>query len=508
MQIVLKEKGTRTPVEAASGETILQALQRAGITSVHTPCGGAGTCKKCTVLVQGGGIDGPCLACQTKVADGMVVVLDDHGEMEVQQSGACTIYPPDQGMEGYAVACDIGTTTVVCHLLDRKTGVRLGTVGGANAQKVFGADVIARIQASVIGKRELMTRAIVEQISDMIQTLCKKTGVALSDVKLLTVAGNTVMCHLFAGLAPDTIGVAPFAPLSLFGNDWDARELGLPFDGIVYITPSVAGYVGGDITADVLATDLTKRTKPTLMLDIGTNGEMMLGCGDKFVCCATAAGPAFEGANIKQGMPATPGAISEVVVENGALRLKVLGDTKPTGICGSGLVDALAVMLDLGAVDETGRLLDEDEAPAAAAPYIGEDEDGNVFRLTEDGSVAVTQADVREIQLAKASIAAGIQVMADRYGIPVEQIDALILAGGFGSFIRPRSAARIGLIPQELLPVTKAVGNAAGEGAVSAALSAKARADLKKIQSDCTYIELSSDSAFNDAYIEQMMFEE
>ena len=508
MELILEQNGARKAVPAAAGETILQALQRAGVTSVHSPCGGAGTCKKCTVTVRGGGMDGECLACQTIVAEGMTVVLDDHGEMEVQQSGACAVYPPDEGQTGYAVACDIGTTTVVCHLLNCATGQRIGTIGGANAQKVFGADVIARIQASVMGKRELMTGAIVDQISDMIRTLCQKAGVPLTEVKTLAVAGNTVMCHLFAGLAPDTIGVAPFTPLSLFGEELDAKTLGLPFDGTVYITPSVAGYVGGDITADVLSTEMTHLTKPTLMLDIGTNGEMMLGCGDKFVCCATAAGPAFEGANIKQGMPAIPGAISEVTVDNGELKLKVLGDTKPTGICGSGLVDALAVMLDLGAVDETGRLLDEDEVPEGTARFIGEDEDGNVFKLTEDGSVAVTQADVREIQLAKASIAAGIQVMADRYGVPAENLDALILAGGFGSYIRPRSAARIGLIPMALLPVTRAVGNAAGEGAVSAAISRKARTDLAKIQSDCTYIELSSDSAFNDAYIEQMMFEE
>ncbi|MCI8594313.1 MAG: DUF4445 domain-containing protein [Oscillospiraceae bacterium] len=508
MQLILQEEnGTRT-VEVEEGATILDALQRAGVTSVHSPCGGGGTCLKCTVTVRGGGLNGPCLACQTKVADGMTVVLAPEVKMEVQQSGKCAVYPPDGGGKGFGVACDIGTTTVVCHLLDLKTGRRLATVGAANAQKVFGADVIARIQASVEGKLKLMTEAIQEQLSGMIEALCRKTDTDIKQVRYMTIAGNTVMSHLFAELAPDSIGVAPFAPLSLFGTEHDAKEMGLPFDGTVYITPSVAGYVGGDITADVLATELVGKEKPTLMLDIGTNGEMVLGCGEKFVCCATAAGPAFEGANIKQGMPASPGAISEVTVENGRLKVTVLGSVAPTGICGSGLVDALAVMLDLGAVDETGRLLDADEAPEEALPYLDEDDDGNVFKLTEDGSVCVTQADVREIQLAKASIAAGIRVMAERYGVALEEIDALVLAGGFGSFIRPRSAARIGLIPPVLLDVTRAVGNAAGEGAVSAALSAKARTDLQKIQQDCAYIELSSDSAFNDAYIEEMMFEE
>lgn len=508
MQLILQEERGQRAVQVAEGATILDALQQAGVTSVHSPCGGGGTCQKCIVTVRGGGLNGPCLACQTKVADGMVVELAPAVKMEVQQTGKCAIYPPDENGEGYGVACDIGTTTVVCHLLDLKTGRRLATVGEANAQKIFGADVIARIQASVEGKLQRMHEAITDQLTHMIGALCSAAGVAVEEIRFMTVAGNTVMSHLFANLAPDTIGVAPFTPLSLFGEECDARSVGLPFDGTVYITPSVAGYVGGDITADVLATEMAGRKKPTLMLDIGTNGEMVLGCGEKFVCCATAAGPAFEGANIKQGMPASPGAISEVTAENGRLKLKVLGDVAPTGICGSGLVDALAVMLDLGAVDETGRLLDADEVDEAVAPYLDEDDDGNIFKLTEDGSVAITQADVREIQLAKASIAAGVAVMAQRYGVAVEDIDALILAGGFGSFIRPRSAARIGLIPPALLDRTSAVGNAAGEGAVSALLSQKARQDLKTVQHNCAYIELSSDNAFNDAYIEEMMFEE
>ena len=508
MQIIIEEKGARRSTEAKEGMTILQVLQQAGVTEVHSPCGGAGTCKKCTVTVHGGGVDGECLACQTMAAEGMTVLVDAQGEMEVQKSGACTVYPPDGGQTGYAVGCDIGTTTVVCHLLDLATGKRLGTVGGANAQKAFGADVIARIQASVAGQRERMTKAIIDQLSGMIGTLCEENHVPVDEIRYMAVAGNTVMCHLFAGLAPDTIGKAPFTPLSLFGEELDADTLGLPFAGKVYVTPAVAGYVGGDITADVLATGMLHREKPVLMLDIGTNGEMMLGCGEKFVCCATAAGPAFEGANIKQGMPAMPGAISEVTVENGEVKVTVLGGGKAVGICGSGLVDAMAVMLELGAVDETGRLLDEDEVPDGTARYLDEDDDGNVFKLTEDGGVVITQADVREIQLAKASIAAGVVVMAGRYGVPVEELDELILAGGFGSYIRPASAARIGLIPPELLDVTRAVGNAAGEGAVSAAVSQTARELLGQIRRDSEYIELSGDSAFNDAYIEQMVFEE
>jgi uncharacterized 2Fe-2S/4Fe-4S cluster protein (DUF4445 family) len=496
--------------EIEEGRTILEVLQESGITSVQSPCGGKGVCGKCKVFVKSLSFTGNCLACQTPVADGMEISIKPMSKMTVKESGKCYIWKAEPSSElperAFGIACDIGTTTVVCHMLDMHTGKRLATIGGANPQGVFGADVISRIQASVEGKRQKLTDAIISLLNSFIKDLCAEAGIKIDEVIYMAVAGNTVMGHLFAGLPPDTIGVAPFTPVSLFGEEYDAAKLGLCFNGKVYIVPAVSGYVGGDITADMLSTRLYQEEQPTLMIDIGTNGEMVLGSRDKMVCCATAAGPAFEGAQIKFGMPAAAGAISEVKIKDSELEIKTIENAKPIGICGSGLIDVLACMLNLGVVDDTGRLLTADEIDGPVSKYLSEDDEGPIFLLSEDKSVYVTQADVRKIQLAKAAIAAGIVVMADDFGVEIKDIAGLILAGGFGSYINPASAARIGLIPPQLLPVTKAVGNAAGEGAVSAVLSHSAREQLNKLYL-CNYIELSGLKGFNDAYMEAIMFE-
>ena len=236
--------------------------------------------------------------------------------------------------------------------------------------------------------------------------------------------------------------------------------------------------------------------------------EMALGCGDKFVCCSTAAGPALEGAQIRFGMTAAPGAISEVRYENGEVVCSVIGGGEAIGLCGSGLIDAVAVMLALEAIDETGRMPDveDDDIPNKAAPWLFQLDGEPAFRLA--GQVAVTQSDVRMLQLAKGAIAAGIRVLMDNCGTGFSQVGELLLAGGFGSYIRPESAARIGLIPAELLGATRAIGNAAAQGALEALVSEKARARLANLQKAMDYRELSGLPQFNDAYMDAMMFPE
>lgn len=435
----------------------------------------------------------------------MTVRLPGEAPLTVE-SGSEARCPMDPGLSGCGLACDIGTTTVVCHLLDLSSGALLGTLGEGNAQRPYGGDVIARIKAAMDGQRPALTAAIIGQLSRMAQTLCKSAGVSLDRITRMAVAANTTMLHLLTGLAPDSLGSVPFTPLSLFGDCRDAHALGLPFDAEVYLAPAVSGYVGGDITADLLALDLDREKVPTLLIDVGTNGEMALGCGDQFLCCSTAAGPAFEGAQIRFGMTASAGAISEVRQEGGEIRCSVLGGGPARGICGSGLIDAIAVMLELGALDETGRMLDpdEDDIPDAALPHLTELEGEPAFHLAD--GVCVTQGDVRKVQLGKGAIAAGIRVLRDAWqGAPVAR---LLLAGGFGSYIRPESAARIGLIPAELLSVTRAAGNAAARGATLALGSAEARARLDALQQSMKYLELSGLPAFNAAYLDAMIFPE
>lgn len=501
MTIFVQQGNDKKELTFTVGQTLLEILREAGY-EVSAPCGGNGTCGKCTVYIG----SEAHLACQTEAVDGMMVELPHTAELEVAL-GSDAVFACDSGLQGYGVAVDIGTTTVACHLVNLENGKTVAVAGEGNAQRSYGADVISRIQASVEGRLGEMAEVIRKQLGEMMETLCREAKVSPAEVCFMTVAANTTMCHILAGLKPDTIGVAPFTPLSLFGDDYDAKSWGLPFDGRVYLAPSVSGYVGGDITADLLAVDMDKADKPVLLIDVGTNGEMALGCGDKFVCCSTAAGPAFEGAQIRFGMTAAEGAISSVEYHDGALECKVIGSVEAKGICGSGLIDAIAVMLEVGALDETGRVLDvdeDDDIPEEALPFLTLLDEEPAFRLTEQ--VYVTQSDVRKVQLGKGAIAAGIQVLIDTSDVNYDDIGALLLAGGFGSFIRPASAARIGLIPAELLDVTKAVGNTAAVGAKMALVSQEARERLDKLQKAMDYQELSGLAAFNTAYMEKMMF--
>lgn len=503
--ITVLENGAERTVEAREGESILSALQRAGLTAPEAPCGGNGTCGKCRVTVLG---VGQVLACQTPVQGPCTVVLPDQSAGAVIASQGRRAEFPLTPAEGLGAAVDIGTTTVVVHLYDRTDGALLGTRSGVNAQRAFGADVISRIQYAneEPDGLERLGQVIRSQLLGYLEELCAQAGRSLGELTAVTIAANTVMEHLFAGLSPASIAVAPFTPLSRFGAWEDGGRFGLPEGTRVYLAPAVAGYVGGDITAGLLASGAYQADAPVLFLDVGTNGEMALGSRSMgFLCCAAAAGPAFEGAAISQGMSACSGAISRVDLEAGALRLTVLGGGRAVGVCGSGLVDALAVMLQLGAVDETGRLLPPDEAPQAALPWLDEDDGGVVFRLTED--VAITAGDVRQLQLAKAAIAAGIRTLLSEAALTEDDIACLYLAGGFGNYIRRESAAAIGLLPPALEQRIVGVGNSAGEGAAAALLSQQARDVLDSLPERCRYLELSGHKGFNEYYVECMMFE-
>jgi len=317
------------------------------------------------------------------------------------------------------------------------------------------------------------------------------------------------MEHLAAGYSPVGMGVVPFTPVSLFGEETaDAEYLPVAKSAKIFYAPAVSSYVGGDITAGMLAAGIEDMQGPVVYLDIGTNGEIVMKDGDTYYCCATAAGPAFEGAEITMGMAAVAGAINHVKWDGG-LKLSVIGDTTPRGLCGSGLLDALAVLLDTGAVDESGRMLDSDEIEHETATCIEKIDGKNVFRLTgnRDGGVCMTASDIRKLQLAKSAIAAGIQTLFHHAGVKEEQVRAFVLAGGFGSFMDQFSAARIGLFPKSFLPVAQTLGNTAGEGAALALCSEPARAQLGEIRKRCEYIELSASPVFNDQFVEQMMFE-
>lgn len=488
-EILLREGGGERTLASDGTRTLLELLRDAGC-QVHAPCGGNGTCGQCLVTVTGPcrGADGSVnemaeekiLACRTYPAGNLIVTPPENRGARVLTDA---IDVPGGG-EGLGLAVDIGTTTVAAYLYNLSTGKCLAARGAMNAQRPWGGDVISRIgHAKTPEGLAALRDAIRRQIRDMAAELCPDTR----QIDYVSIAGNTVMEHLFAGLSPESIGVAPFTPLSLFGAEEPAERYMDCFapDCRMYLCPAVAGYVGGDITAGLLSSGAADgEGKTVLFIDVGTNGEMGLGGGDGFLTCATAAGPAFEGAEIECGSPAQDGAVNSVEPD---LSWTVLGDAEPKSICGSGLIDAVAALLYQEEIDETGRMERE--------------------RCTIAGEVYLSGKDVRKLQLAKAAVRAGIETLLRRSGKGYDDVDEVLIAGGFGAYLRIRSACAIGLLPPALGEKTRHVGNSAGKGA-ALALTPAGREALDALRKTCAYEELSSSPLFNDLYIEAMMFDE
>ncbi|MCL2390975.1 MAG: ASKHA domain-containing protein [Oscillospiraceae bacterium] len=496
--------------EAIIGETLLDRINAVGV-FIDAPCGGKGRCGKCLVRLSPEGEQ--ILACKTLIEKDTDIYLPEEMDMMIagaESSASLNLadrpYPPSQGKK-LGVAIDVGTTTVVAHLTDIVSGMRIATASGVNAQRPYGADVISRIQYCAENGHARLTQLIREQIESLIRHTCTISGERARDIGYIAIAANTIMQHLAAGFSPVGMGVAPFEPVSYFGDEhpaWDGLAVGR--GAKIYYAPAISAYVGGDITAGMLAAKLNETNGPTVYLDIGTNGEIAMKSGATYYCCATAAGPAFEGAEITMGMAAISGAINHVKWEDG-MKLSIIGEKEPQGLCGSGLLDALAVLLDTGAVDETGRLLDPDEIDHAIAEHIGKVCDENVFWLSKTGDgVYMSAKDIRKLQLAKAAIAAGIYTLLQQAGFAANEVKSFVLAGGFGSYMDHVSAAKIGLFPEEFLPITQTMGNTAGEGAALAVRSAEARVALDEIRAHCEYVELSTSKVFNDAFIEHILF--
>ena len=505
--IYIQGEGGRRAVEADEGATLLEAL-RVNDAHVDAPCGGGGTCKKCRVLASHGGTVEYVLACQTRVEEGMEVILESPKDMVVSVDGAFYAWPrseADAACEGLGVAVDIGTTTVAMRLCDLATGEVLAATGRSNPQIAFGADVISRISACTEGHLEEQRNLIVNAMASMAADLLRQVKRKPADIVRMVIAGNTVMQSLACGVDPEPIGTAPYEPLTLFGNEEALKDAFFEALPPAYLAPCLAGYVGGDITAGMMATHLLERERPVLFLDLGTNGEMALGSAAGAVSCATAAGPVFEGANIQYGMPAYPGAISQVSIEDGVVTCKTVGDTEPVGICGTGLIDAIACLVREEVIEDTGAFADEDDIPEELAPLMMEGDFGRAFRLA--GDVCVTQKDVRALQLAKSAIMSGILVMMEDLGIENDDIEELLIAGGFGEYLNLENAAAIGLFPAELLHCARSVGNSSLEGATQALVSQAAKEALEQVGSATRYIELSTTPAFNEYYVDNMYFE-
>lgn len=507
-RVLVIQAGKERELTTLPGENLLEVLRRGGY-AVSAPCGGNGTCGKCLVtLLEDDGETDRVYACRFPVLRDLRVLLDESpGDGLICTDGTKLPMQLSPNRQGYCAAVDLGTTTVALKLFDLSTGQEVASASAWNRQAPYGADVITRCQYCMEHPdgTEHLSILIRAQIHVLLEQACEKSGVKQESVKEIYLAGNTVMEHILFGLSPASIAVSPFTPTTLFDDGRIFSLNGIP----LFPAPCVAGYVGGDITAGLLSCGLLDKPGQHLFLDIGTNGEMALGGKDGFLCCAVASGPAFEGAGITCGMTSTDGAVSHVSWTDGAPELTVIGNGTPKGICGSGLLDLLAMLLELGIVDETGYLQPPDEVDGNFSPWLDEDEDGNgIFYLTSDRRIFFTAADVRQLQLAKAAVAAGISVLTEAAGISLSDIDTLYLAGGFGSHLSAQSAAAIGMLPRALLEKIVCVGNASLSGAGLALLDTDARLKLSAIQKSCRYLELSGNQSFNTLFPEHMTFDE
>ena len=607
--VTFEPDGVKTNVPAES--TVMEAANRAGII-LDAVCGGAGTCNKCLVHIDGS--ENPQRSCQTTVDRDMVVNIPDGSrffEQKILQEGIASdakldpmvckhpvqLSPPSlddlrsdtrrlidavreaghqhqrqqsnygagcdaTGADGtsvamplltslpivfrdnnysvtavchrgrifalepgdttatlYGVAVDIGTTTVVATLLDLNSGATLAVASESNPQVAFGDDVISRIEytrSNPEGLRRLQHR-IVECLNRLIGELCEKTLVNPWQIYELTAAGNATMQHLLLGIPVEQIAQAPYVSVFSTGANVSANSLGVSIhpQGNVYVLPSVAAHVGGDTVAVALSTAMKKSDKINLAVDIGTNGEIVLGNRDRLLACSAAAGPAFEGARIAFGMRGAAGAIERMFIRDD-VEIFVIGSVKPTGICGSGLIDAIAELVKVGVIDITGRLLAADALPDTVPPAVAQrvvqNDKETAFILaradqTQQGKdIVLTQKDIREAQLGKAAIQAGIATLMHELNVELSDIDRLFLAGAFGNYIRPESARAIGLLPELPLERILFVGNAAGTGAKEVLLSCEAREHAERLGAQAEYVELAGRADFQNVFSESMFF--
>ncbi len=560
-------------IEVSEGTTVLEAQRMAGL-KPDAPCGGAGTCGKCQVIINGRNVQACCtpvredLQVDTAVSSSLddAVILTEGFSRPVTFQPGITVHSielkktvpgdkrsdwermltaladagatdthlflpsPDLASSLYEkcqkgglwhvihtdreildlwpekrafcfVAFDIGTTTLAGYLLDAANGRVLAVESRMNPQAQYGADVIMRADYALAHGTEELSRCIRSEINEMIGCLSKQTGRKRTDIFQVCIVGNTCMHHLFLGISPASLVHAPYTPAVSQSMTFPAiqYELDIHPKGQLLMLPNIAGYVGADTCGCLLAIRPDLKEEITLLLDIGTNGEMILGSRERLVTCSTAAGPAFEGAKIECGMRGTDGAVDHVSFENGVWHYTTIGNHPAVGLCGSGLLDLTAQLLLHGFIDENGSL-ESGQNDSKTFMLVPPNAAGN------EKGVYLTQKDIREVQLAKAAIAAGIRILMKTLSITEDDVSCLYIAGAFGNYMDPVSAGIIGLIPRSLVKRIQPIGNAAGEGAKIALLNTKEWSLADTLAQNVEFVELAALPEFQDCFVDELEF--
>ncbi len=498
---------------AFDSPALLGDILNLGKHPVDMPCGKQGVCGKCRVKAEGKLKEpdiseeealtheellcGYRLACRAVAVGDVDIYIGSYKKEEILTDFKL---PKDLNHtgEGLGLAVDIGTTTLAGYIYDMESGRLVDVSSMPNPQRQYGADVTNRLKSSLEGKKREISECIKSAISQL-------AGKYRTMINKAVITGNTAMLYLLTEEDVSSIAYAPFEPTTRMGIELSGDKVGLAGNTRVWLPHCVSAYVGADITCAMIyaATKSEHNSKPVLLADIGTNGEMALFTGDRILTCSTAAGPAFEGAGILCGTTAREGAINRVDVIDGRIEYSVIGDGAPFGICGSGLIDAVAALVKLGAVDETGRMYPTGHP---LEDRMTEFEGSVAYRFYESG-VLITQEDIRNVQLAKAAICGGILTLLDEAGLTCEDINHMQIAGGFGNCLRPDSAAAIGLIPQKLADKVSTLGNGAGAGGAMMLLDESLQEAGRRLSEECETVELSTSQVFADHYISSMALE-
>lgn len=515
--ITVHNKDKVFDVVSTEYETILEAINKQGA-YFSAVCGGKGNCGKCKIRLLSGNLEvtasdqkhfseeelaqGYRLACRAYPTEDIEISMDtqDESGFSIQIGHGDEAIEEDVKIDeaGYDIAVDIGTTTLAFQLVGKTSKKPVASYATLNRQRAFGADVISRIQASCDGKGEELRKSIQEDLMTGFKALVKSEGIDPAKIDRIAIGANTTMGHLLMGFSCAGLGVFPFTPVDISLIERPFKEvLGNDYlDATVILLPGISTYVGGDIVSGLYDCDFDTKKEVALLVDLGTNGEMAIGNCDRIVTTSTAAGPAFEGGNISWGMGSVQGAICNVEIQDGEAKVTTIGDKTPVGLCGTGVIETIAELIDLEYVDETGRLEDD---------YF--DEGFPLAKTAEGKTITFSQQDVREIQLAKSAVRAGIEVLLRRFGVTYDEVDAVYLAGGFGYHINQEKSMVIGLIPQEFDGKIKAVGNSSLGGALRYLISDHAKEEITSILEKSSEIDLSTDADFNDLYMEHMFFE-
>ncbi len=485
-------------IKTEGNDSLLQILRANGF-EIFTPCGGNGTCGKCKVWQKG---EGSITSCVHYVTESMEIILPDKKEAQilVDQHVHTLSVPfnpgPSSGLSylPHGVAIDLGTTSLVFYLVNLVMGSVVETRAVLNPQAQFGGDVISRIShaSEKEGGLQELQKVILDSINKQLDHFVEFAQITLDEIVKITVSGNATMLHLLLGVDPLSIALAPFTPKFTDEQILKGKELNIHChaDGEIKLLPSISAYVGADIVSGIASIVPSEERKNYLFMDLGTNGELALVTEKEIICCATSAGPALEGARISCGMGAMEGAISAYDPSG----YTVIGDARPTGICGSGLIDIMAHLVENKLVTADGLL----EGEFIVVP-ADQSENENV--------ISITQQDIREVQLAKSAIAAGVKILLKEANLGYNEIDTVFLAGGFGNYINTESAMKIGLISPEFKDKIVALGNTSGTGAVLALKSVQFDDVINDLLKRTRYIELSGYEDFALDFAMNMMFE-